>query len=156
MRWALWWLLILALYALEFCAQVWSEAAAGAIIAAIATLVAWAALSHARPGVRVRWRWLRHLAGVPAGMLRDALLVSRRVLWAIARGGELAGYLERVEYAPCDGADPYSVGREALVITGINAAPNSMVCDVDDRGSLVIHRLVAVPAEPRSSREWPL
>lgn len=88
-------------------------------------------------------------------MLSDALLVSRRILWALSSGEKLVGYFIRIPYDPGDRANEWTMGREALAIYGISASPNSLVADVDLRGELVLHKLVA-SEQPAQSPEWPL
>jgi hypothetical protein len=155
MRWVLWWFAILAAYVIEFVTQTASEVVAGIIIAFLCTLIVAAALRYADPGVRVYWRWLRHLSRVPAQMARDAFLVSGRIIWALRTGEQLVGMLVRVPYDPGDRKNPLDIGREALVVYGTCAAPNTMVAEVDLRGNLLVHQLIAkeMPAE---SEQWPL
>jgi hypothetical protein len=155
MRWVLWWFAILSAYVIEFVTQTASEVVAGIIIAFLCTLIVWSALTHARPSVRVYWHWLRHLAKVPAAMLRDALLVSGRIVWALRTGNPLVGRLVRISYDPGDRQNPLDIGREALVIYGICAAPNTMLADVDLRGTLLVHQLIAKEM-PHESEQWPL
>lgn len=155
MRWALWWFAVFAVYVITVEAEVGTEFIAGAVIALIAVAIVSAVLRNGEPDVRVRLRWLIRLRGVPLQMVRDALLVAGRILWALLRGERLAGYMTRVEFRPGDLRDPFDVGREALVIYGINAAPNTVVADVDQRGSLVVHQLIST-SQPRESTEWPL
>ena len=155
MRWVLWWFAILAAYVIEFVTQTASEVVAGIIIAFLCTLIVAAALKHAKPGVRVYWRWLAHLAKVPAQMIRDALLVSGRIIWALRTGQQLVGMLKRIPYDPGDRNNPLDLGREALVVYGTCAAPNTMVAEVDLRGNLLIHQLIAEEMQTESER-WPL
>lgn len=155
MRWVLWWFAVLSAYVIEFVTQVASEVVAGIIIAALCTLIVASALLTAKPGVRVHWSWLKYLAKVPAGMVRDAFLVSGAIVSALVSGRQLVGMIERVPYDPGDRNDEVNQGREALAIFGVNAAPNTVVADVDMRGELVIHKLIA-REEPRRSRQWPL
>lgn len=155
MRWALWWFAILSAYVIEYVTQTVSEVVAGIIIAFLCTLIIAAALHHAKPGSRVYWRWLRHLAGVPAQMLRDALLVSARIIWALRTGNQLVGMLKRIPYDPGDRENPFDMGREALVIFGTCAAPNTIVAEVDLRGNLLVHQLIARD-KPLESEQWPL
>lgn len=88
-------------------------------------------------------------------MLSDALLVSRRIVWALASGEKLVGYFIRLPYDPGDRTSELNMGREALAIYGISASPNSLVVEVDMRGELVLHKLVA-SEQPAQSPEWPL
>lgn len=155
MRWVLWWFAVLSAYVIEFVTQVASEVVAGIIIAGLCTIIVASALVSAKPGVRVYWSWLKYLVKVPAAMLRDALLVSGRILWALRSGQQLVGMIERVPYDPGDRQSEVDQGREAIAIFGVNAAPNTVVADVDLRGELVIHKLIA-REEPRHSRQWPL
>ncbi len=155
MRWVLWWFAILSAYVIEFVTQTASEVVAGIIIAFLCTLVVAAALRNAQPGVRVYWRWLRHLAHVPIAMLRDALLVSARIVWALRRGEKLVGFVRRVPYDPGDRENALDAGREALVIFGVCAAPNTIVAELDLRGELLVHQLVAREL-PHASNRWPL
>lgn len=155
MRWVLWWFAILSAYVIEFVTQTVSEVVAGIIIAFLCTLVVAAALHHAKPGPRVYWSWLRHLARVPAQMIRDALLVSARIFWALRTGNQLTGMLKRIPYDPGDRQSPLDAGREALVVFGMCAAPNTMVAEVDLRGNLLVHQLVARD-QPAESEQWPL
>lgn len=155
MRWVLWWFAVLSAYVIEFVTQVASEVVAGIIIAGLCTIIVGSALLSAKPGVRVHWSWLKYLLKVPAAMLRDALLVSGRILWALRSGQQLVGMIERVPYDPGDRQNELDQGREAIAIFGVNAAPNTVVADVDLRGELVIHKLIA-REQPRRSRQWPL
>lgn len=155
MRWVLWWFAILSAYVIEFVTQTASEVVAGIIIAFLCTLIVAAAMRYAEPDVCVYWRWLRHLARIPLQMIRDALLVSGRIIWALRNGEQLVGLLVRVPYDPGDRKNALDVGREALVVYGTCAAPNTMVAEVDLRGNLLVHQLIAkeMPAE---SEQWPL
>jgi hypothetical protein len=155
MRWVLWWFAILSAYVIEFVTQTVSEVVAGIIIAFLCTVIVAAALKNAQPDVRVFWRWLRHLAKVPAAMIRDALLVSGRIVWALRTRNQLVGMLVRVPYDPGDRRNPLDIGREALVVYGVCAAPNTMVAEVDLRGNLLIHQLIAKEL-PHESDRWPL
>lgn len=155
MRWVVWWFAILSAYVIEFVTQTVSEVVAGIIIAFLCTLIAAAALHHAKPGPRVYWNWLRHLAGIPAQMIRDALLVSARIIWALRTGNQLVGMLKRIPYDPGDRQNPLDAGREALVIFGACAAPNTMVAEVDLRGNLLVHQLIARD-KTLESEQWPL
>jgi hypothetical protein len=155
MRWVLWWFAILSAYVIEFVTQTASEVVAGIIIAFLCTLVVAAALTHARPGVRVYWRWLKHFSKIPAAMLRDALLVSARIVWALRTGNQLVGMLKRVPFQPGDRENEFDMGREALVVFGVCAAPNTMVAEVDLRGTLLVHQLIA-EEKPKESEQWPL
>ncbi len=155
MRWVIWWFAILAAYVIEFVTQTASEVVAGIIIAFLCTLIVWGASSNAKPDVRVHWRWLAHLAKVPGAMIRDALLVSGRIIWALRHGEQLVGMLKRIPYDPGDRKNPLDIGREALVVYGTCAAPNTMVAEVDLRGTLVVHQLIAAD-QPHESDRWPL
>jgi multisubunit Na+/H+ antiporter MnhE subunit len=155
MRWVIWWFAILSAYVIEFVTQVVSEVVAGIIIAFLCTIVVAAALRNASPDVRVYWRWLRHLSKIPAAMLRDALQVSGRIIWALRTGNQLVGMLVRIPYDPGDRKNPLDIGREALVVYGTCAAPNTMVADVDLRGNLLVHQLIA-REQPFESEQWPL
>lgn len=155
MRVFLWWFAVFAAYVITAGAQNGGEIVAGAIIAVPCIALVLTALKHATPGVRVRLAWLRHLAAVPARMLSDAMVVSRRILWALASGEKLGGYFIRIPYDPGDRSSDFNTGREALAIYGISASPNSLVTDVDLRGELVLHKLVA-SEQPAQSPEWPL
>jgi hypothetical protein len=88
-------------------------------------------------------------------MMADALLVSARIVRTMFTADRLEGYFIRLPYDPGDRNDPWTMGREALVIMGVNASPNSMVADVDLRGELVLHKLVA-QEQPQGTPEWPL
>jgi|SRR5579884_796038 len=155
MRWLLWWFSIFAAYVITALTRNGSEIIAGAIIAAIAALVVARAFTAGDPDARARWAWVRRLASVPVRMVADALLVWARIVRTIFTGDRLEGYFMRLPYDPGDRNDPWTMGREALVIMGVNAAPNSMVADVDLRGELVLHKLVA-QEQPQGTREWPL
>jgi hypothetical protein len=155
MRWLLWWFSIFAAYVITALTRNGSEIVAGAIIAALATLVVARAFASGDPDARAHWSWLRYLAKVPVRMIADALLVWARIVRTIFTGDHLEGYYVRLRYDPGDRSDPWTMGREALVIMGVNAAPNSMVADVDLRGELVLHKLVA-QEQPHGTPEWPL
>jgi hypothetical protein len=155
MRWAIWWFALVTAYVVEFVVQVWSEVAAAAIVAALATLILSDALRASSPSTRVHWRWLRHLARVPGAMLRDVFLVSGRILWSLRTGEELVGRIVRIPYDPGDRENDVEQGREAIVIFGVSAAPNTVVADLDLRGELVVHQLVA-REDPHQSKRWPL
>ncbi len=155
MRWALWWFAVFAAYVITVLTQNGSEIIAGAIIAAFALIIVAVALRNGDPGVRARWSWLRHLAGVPARMITDAVLVGKRIVSTLVAGGNLDGYFIRLPYDVGERDDPWTMGREGLAIFGISASPNSLVTEVDLRGELVLHKLVA-DAQPHASPQWPL
>jgi hypothetical protein len=151
----LWWFCVFAAYVITALTRNGSEIIAGAIIATFSTLIVAGALRNGAPDARARWKWLRHLAKVPVRMVADALLVSARIIRTLFSEDCLEGYFIRLPYDPGDRGDPWTMGREALVIMGVNASPNSMVADVDLRGELVLHKLVAQP-QPHGSPEWPM
>jgi hypothetical protein len=155
MRWVLWWFAVFAAYVVTVVAQNGSEIVAGGIIAALCAIVAAAALRNGEPDVRVPWRHVAHLAPVPLRMLRDAFRVSGRIVWSLRTGNDLVGYLKRVPYDCGDRRDPWTMGREALVIFGLCAAPNTIVAEVDLRGELLIHQLIAEDVQAQSLR-WPV
>lgn len=155
MRWALWWFALFAAYVIAELTQNGSEIVAGAIIAALSVGITVAAMRNSKPGVRARWSWLRRLSRVPGAMLRDALLVSLRILRSFTGSAELEGYFTRLPFNTADRSDPWTMGREGLAVFGISAAPNSLVADVDLRGELVVHKLFAAE-QPAESAEWPL
>lgn len=155
MRWVLWWFAILSAYVIEFVAQTAGEVVAGIIIAFLCTLIVAAALANAKPSVRVHWGWLRHLAAVPGAMVRDAFVVSARIIWALRSGERLTGMLTRIPYDSGDRGNDLDQGREALVVYGTCAAPNTIVAEVDERGSLLVHQLVA-RKHKTASEQWPL
>lgn len=155
MRWAVWWFAIFAAYVITVLTRNGSEIVAGAIVAALSTIIVAVGLRAAKPGVRGSWRWVRRLAGVPTQMLRDSFVVSGRILRSFTGDVNLDGYFMRLPYDPGDRQDEWTFGREGLAVFGISAAPNSVVADVDLRGELVIHKLV-VGEQPHESAEWPL
>ncbi|HZZ63888.1 MAG TPA: Na+/H+ antiporter subunit E [Candidatus Baltobacteraceae bacterium] len=155
MRWLIWWFAVLSAYVIEFVTQTLSEVVAGAIIAALCTVIVACALRAGRPDVRVLWGWLRHLRRVPGQMLRDTVAVSGRIIWALRTGQELTGFITRVPFDYGDRENALDNGREALVIYGICATPNTVVADVDRRGELVVHQLIA-GERPAESLRWPL
>lgn len=155
MRWAVWWFAVFAAYVITVLTENGSEIIAGAIIAGFSAVIVGVALKNAKPGVRGSWRWVRRLARVPLQMLRDSLIVSFRILHSLTGGAHLEGYFMRIPYDPGDRGDAWTYGREGLAIFGISAAPNSVVTDVDERGELVIHKLV-VGEQPQQSPQWPL
>lgn len=155
MRWAIWWFAVFAAYVITVLTENGSEIVAGAIIAVFSTVIVAAGIGAAKPGVRGSWRWLRRLSGVPARMLLDSLIVTGRILRSLAGGANLDGYFIRLPYDPGDRQNEWTFGREGIAVFGISAAPNSLVADVDLRGELVVHKLVA-GEQPHSSPEWPL
>jgi hypothetical protein len=155
MRWAIWWFAVFAAYVITVLTRNGSEIVAGAIIAALSTVIVAAGIGGAKPGVRGSWRWLHRLAHVPAQMIRDAFVVSGRILRSFAGGTNLDGYFVRLPYDPGDREDEWTIGREGVAVFGISAAPNSVVVEVDLRGEMVIHKLV-VGEQPHESPEWPL
>lgn len=154
MRWAFWWFAIFAAYVITVDAQNGGEIVAGAIVAALCTAIVRVALLNGEPDVRERWTRLRHLSGVPRQMLHDAFMVAGRILRSLRTGEPLTGYFVRVGYRPAE-SEAFDQGREALAIIGICAAPNTIVCEVDRRGTLLVHQLLARDM-PHESDEWPL
>ncbi len=155
MRWALWWFAVVTAYVVEFVVQNLGEVLAATIIAALSTAIVAEAMAQGRPGTRARWRWLSHYARIPRAILRDVFIVSARIVWSVRTGQPLVGRIIRVPYDPGDRMSDVEQGREAFVIFGVSAAPNTVVADVDLRGELVVHQLVA-REDPRESRRWPL
>jgi hypothetical protein len=155
MRWAIWWFAIFGAYVITVLTVNGSEIVAGAIIAALSAIIVACALHEAKPGVRATWRWIVHLAGVPVRMLKEALVVSGRILASFGGGVHLDGYFIRLPYDPGDRADEWTYGREGIAVYGISASPNSLVTEVDMRGTLLIHKLVA-GEQPHESPQWPL
>jgi hypothetical protein len=155
MRWAIWWFAIFGAYVITVLTMNGSEIIAGAIIAAFSVIIVAFALREAKPGVRATWRWAAHLAAIPVRMLKDAFVVSGRILASFHDDAHLDGYFIRLPYDPGNRADDWTYGREGIAVYGVSAAPNSLVADVDLRGTLLVHKLVA-SEQPHESPEWPL
>lgn len=155
MRWVIWWFALVACYLAAAQAQVGTEAAAGAVIALIAAGIAARAFSEPGCDVRVPPAVLRRYSALPARMAGDAFRVCGAILRALARGDDLSGFFTHVPFRPAAQGDPLDQGREAAVVYGVCAAPNSIVTEVDARGSLLVHELQARPLQTRTE-EWPL
>jgi hypothetical protein len=155
MRWAIWWFAIFGAYVITVLTQNPSEIIAGGIIAGLSTIIVAFALHAAKPGVRASWRWTVHLAAVPLRMLKDAFLVTGWILASLRGAVHLDGYFMRLPYDPGDREDEWTFGREGIAVFGISASPNSLVAEVDMRGTLLIHKLVA-GEQPHESPQWPL
>ena len=145
MRAIIWWFVVFAAYLVTVASPVDGEVVAAAIIAVLCTIIIIAIWAASDPGVRVPWAYVRLLAGVPSRMVHDVFRVSGRILWSVRTGQPLRGYIERVEHRPAHG--DLEQGREAIEILSVCAAPNTIVVEVDPRGALVVHRLVAGEAE---------
>lgn len=155
MRWFLWWAALAVIYFVEVATPEPSEAVAAVFIAVCTTAIVAAALHSSQPSVSVDWRSLHHLRRVPARVLRDVFVVTKRILEALVRGETLNGRITRIAYEVGDPSSAADQGREAMVIFGICAAPNSIVADVDPRGALIVHQLTA-SSDTQASRRWPL
>lgn len=155
MRWAIWWFAVFAAYVITVLTRNGSEIVAGAIIALLSVIIVGFALRSAKPGVRAPWRWAIHLLAVPARMINDAFVVTGRIIGSFGGGANLDGYFMRLPYDPGDRDDAWTLGREGIAVYGISAAPNSLVADVDLRGTLLVHKLVASD-QPQESAQWPL
>lgn len=155
MRWAIWWFAIFGAYVVTVLTENGSEIIAGAIIAALATVVVAFAQRSAECGVRARWSWTLHWLSVPARMLKDSIQVTLWILKSLTGRVNLDGYFMRLPYDPGNRDDPWTFGREGIAIFGISASPNSVVPEVDLRGTLLIHKLI-MGEQPHESPEWPL
>lgn len=154
MRWGIWWFALVACYLAAAQAQVGTEAAAGAVIAFIAAGIAASAFRAPDADVRVRPSALRRYSALPARMAGDAVRICGVIIRALLRGEGLTGFFTRIPCRPGQ-SDPFDQGREAVVVYGVSAAPNSIVTEVDVRGSLLVHELQARPLQTQSE-EWPL
>lgn len=131
MRWGIWCVCIFALYEMTAMVQDASEVIVGIIVTVLSVALIWWAFRQSKVDLRVSWRSARKLAGVPAKMLADSVMVLSRII----RGDLLEGYFER---QPLD--------EDPIAIYGICAAPNTIVADVTDR-DLLVHRLTAPQAD---------
>lgn len=137
MRWIVWWFAIFAAYCITATAKVGAEIVAGALIAALATMLIARSVRGQSWDVRVPWTLWGELASLPPRMFADALAILAQIVRAWCTGDELAGHFIRQAKQPGD------AGREAIEIIAISAAPNTLVTDIDDfQGEYVIHQLL--------------
>lgn len=155
MRAFCWFLAIYILYEAVAMVEDATEAITGLFVAAIATALIMAAWRSANIDLKMRWRYLAHLAKVPFAMMRDAVGVIWWILHSFSGKTRLEGYFMRLPFKLPEEGNAEDHGRGALAIYGISAAPNSIVADVDARGELVVHKLYAAE-QPATSPEWPL
>jgi multisubunit Na+/H+ antiporter MnhE subunit len=152
--WLAWWTLMMSLWVMVDDSLQFDELLAGAGAAAIAAVAAEFAAYQASVRYRVRPGWLlaAEILRLPAEVARDTLTVFGALARMLVTGrapeggyAELpAGGLPGEKGAPArdKGAPPGEAGR--VLLTGVRSfAPNTFVLGIDDeRGVLVVHRLV--------------
>jgi hypothetical protein len=150
--WAVWWVLLAALYlALVDTIKV-PELVAGAVIAAIGATAAVLVRRQRRVLIRPRAVWLLAAGPALAGTVRD-LVPLAVALWrrGILRRPE-EGRLHAVPYDAV-GHDPTAAAHRVLTEVIGSVAPNTIVVGVDaERHELIAHQLVETDDPGRAAR----
>lgn len=146
--WLAWWTLMMSLWVMIDDSLQFDELLAGAGAAAIAAVAAEFTAYQASVRYRVRpgWRLAAEILRLPAEVARDTLTVFGALARTLVTGrAPEGGYAELPAGGPPGekGAPPGEAGR--VLLTGVRSfAPNTFVLGIDDeRGVLVVHRLVA-------------
>jgi multisubunit Na+/H+ antiporter MnhE subunit len=146
--WLAWWTLMMSLWVMIDDSLQFDELLAGAGAAAIAAVAAEFAAYQASVRYRVRpeWQLAAEILRLPAEVARDTLTVFGALARTLVTGrAPEGGYAELPAGGPPGekGAPPGEAGR--VLLTGVRSfAPNTFVLGIDDeRGVLVVHRLVA-------------
>ena len=97
---------------------------------------------------------LRFIGRSLAGLVTDTARVGWRLLVAVwRRPAGQAGLIARQRFRPGDD-NATDAGRRALVTLGLSIAPNGFAVGLaPGEDALLVHRLVAVPAD--ADRDWP-
>jgi len=138
-----WWLMLVDTLAL-------AEVLAGVAAAAIAAFVALETSIHGDVGFRPRLRWLVLLGPIPAGVLRDSVVLVAALWRCLARRERFRGAFRAVHF-PVGAEDPESAAWRAFTTAATSITPNTYVIGFDrERGLVLVHQLV--PDEPERLR----
>jgi multisubunit Na+/H+ antiporter MnhE subunit len=153
--WAIWWVLLAALWLALVDTVVAPELVAGAVAAAVAATGAVVVRANRRVVTRPRVAWLRSAWRPLVGTFRDmgplAVALWRR---GVLRRPE-QGVTTEVPYAAV-GSDPRSSAHRVLTQALGSLAPNTIIVCVDhDRRTMVVHQLVATGDPAAESRPLP-
>jgi multisubunit Na+/H+ antiporter MnhE subunit len=140
--WAVWWVLLMALWIIADDSVATDELLAGAGAAALAALLAEMAGYQAATRPRLRRAWLGPALRLPADVARDTAVVFK-ALWRRLVHGEAprSAFLE----IPVTFGQQTNEGaaRRALLVAGRSLAPNRLALGLDaQRNVLVVHQLV--------------
>jgi multisubunit Na+/H+ antiporter MnhE subunit len=119
------------------------ELLAGAGAAAPAALLAELVSYQAATRFRMRVAWLAPALSLPGQVVRDMVIVYRALWRRLIHGEQPPSAI--LELPARFGDDtPEGATRRTLLVGGTSVAPNTFVLGMDqDRGVLVVHRLVA-------------
>ena len=133
MRLLVWWVVLFGLW-FAFVGEVNGvEAAAAAIAATLGTAIAAIVRGQGELRFRLRVRWLRELASLPAIVVEDCAIV----LAALGRRGSF-----HTRSGP-KGLSAEDAGRAAFLAYTATVSPNSYVVDADrEQGTVLVHDLV--------------
>jgi hypothetical protein len=142
---ALWWPLLVGLWALLVVPRSLAEMLAGTGFAAAAAIALEAVRREGRLRFSPRAAWLGTLLRLPLHVLVDSAIVLRS-LGPLALGRALADELRPIHFETGGAAHPRSVARRAAAVWLVSAAPNTIAVDLDlERDILLVHEL-----EPRT------
>jgi multisubunit Na+/H+ antiporter MnhE subunit len=148
--WAVWWVLLAALYLLLADNTVLPELATGAVAAAVGATGAVLCRSQRRELLRPRLRWLRTAWRPVIGVFADLVPLARAFITRGLLRRPTTGTLIEVA-VPTAGDEPERAAFAALSQALGSLAPNRVVVAFDrERGVLLVHQLVpsTQPAAP--------
>lgn len=152
--WAVWWVVLAALWLALVDTVVVPELVAGAVAAAIAATGAVIVRGQRRLVLRPRLGWVR-CAGRPLwGTVADLVPLARALWRRGVRRREERGAIVEVPYAAV-ADDPDAAAHRAFTEALGSLAPNTLVVDVDrERRVLIVHQLV--PSDDPAADAKPL
>lgn len=155
--WAVWWLVLWAIYGLFAAKFTWEETLAGGVLAALAALAVTVTRRAGGLDFRPHMGWLRLTGRLPGRVLADCGIVALALWRALVLRRPVHGAFRTVPF-DAGGDDPESAARRALVIAGASLAPNTYVVAIDaEKGEMLVHQLFPSARPPGGGdREWPL
>jgi hypothetical protein len=137
-----WWLALFGVWLLLVPQRSVAEIVAGAVVAALATLLAEAAQDIGLIHLRPRLHWLRELPRLPISVLRDCGKLAGALERQVFGGRPVVGRFRRVRFES-GGDEPHEAARRALETFRVSLPPNSYVVGIDPEANLMlIHELV--------------
>lgn len=146
--WALWWVVLFAIWETQQATGEATEVVAGAVAAALGATLAEAIRRRGLSRIRLRSSWLLPVSALPWKIVRGLVVLAEALLLRTLGRPVRAAY--RAVPFPAGRADPDSRGRRALATLVGSVSPNTIVLDIDEERKIALkHDLVPDRASDR-------
>ncbi len=139
--WSVGFAVLLCVWLLFTTTLAWSETVVGVAAAALAATGTEAVRGAEHPRFLPQIRWLIQFRRLPAEILRDCMLLMRKLMHMCFRGDRRTGEFRTVPFR-AGGATSRSAARRALAILYTTLPPNTIVIGIDrTRDVMLLHLL---------------